>query len=226
MPGLSGFSESWGSNRTSVGRKIKELISPPPPLRQRIALALYKLKVQNNHLEYMVAKLRERDRRLFEKVVEAHIARDKAKASMYAAEVAEIRKIAKTVMTAKLALERVTLRLETIREMGDILVALGPVMGVIKELREHLMGVMPETALELREVDDLLESIIVDAGEFMGVESDVLVASEDAKKILQEAAAVAEQRMKEQFPELPSLADASATSQNLSQPAAKEAGSS
>ncbi len=188
----------------SVSKKIKNFISPPPPLRQRIALALYKLKAQNNHLEYMIAKLQERDKRLFEKVVEAQIARDKAKASMYAAEVAEIRKIAKTVMTAKLALERVALRLETIREMGDLLVTLGPVVGVVKELRSVLMGVMPETALELREIDDLLESVIIDAGEFMGVESEVYLVNEEAKKILQEATMIAEQRMKEQFPELPS----------------------
>ena len=173
-------------------------------LKSKVMDVIVRLRAQHDKLGDVVYRLESRGRELFDMAVKALESRDLAKATVYAAEVAEIRKIAKTVMTAKLALERVALRLETIREMGDLLVTLGPVVGVVKELRSVLMGVMPETALELREIDDLLESVIIDAGEFMGVESDVYLINEEAKKILQEATMIAEQRMKERFPELPS----------------------
>lgn len=184
--------------------RIKNTINPPPPLRQKLALALYKLRVQGNRLEYTIAKMRDRDQALFEKVVQAQMDKDTTRAAMYAAEVAELRKMIKSLLTAKYAIERVTLRLETVMTMGDVLVGLAPVVGVIRDLRRYLTGLVPEIGLEMAEVGELLESVVTEAGEFTGFMSTPMVYSEEAKKIMEEAAAIAEQRMKAEFPELPS----------------------
>ena len=62
---------------------------------------------------------------------------------------------------------------------------------------------MPTAERELGEVGDLLNEIIVEAGQTSGMTLNFESVSEDARKILAEAAAVAEQKMKEKFPELP-----------------------
>lgn len=206
MSRVDDFAKVWTTQNKGPGviERIKNTINPPPPLRHKLALALYKLRVQSNKLEYIIAKMKERDQTLFEKVVQAQMEKDTTRAAMYAAEVAELRKMIKSLMTAKVAVERVSLRLETIMTMGDVLVGLAPIVGVVRDLRRHLTGLVPEIGLEMAEVGELLESVITEAGEFTGFMSAPTVYSEEARKIMEEAAAIAEQRMKAEFPELPS----------------------
>ena len=204
MSRVEDFVKAWTpKERTNIAEKIKNMVSPPPPLRYKLAMALYKLRVENNKLEYIIAKMKERDQLLFEKVVQAQMEKDSAKAMMYAAEVAELRKLTKAIMTAKLALERVALRLETIMTMVDVVVNLAPVVAVVKDLKKYLLGIVPEIGLEMAEIGELLESVVMEAGEFSDWTSLPSVYNEEAKKILEEAAIIAEQRMKAEFPELP-----------------------
>jgi division protein CdvB (Snf7/Vps24/ESCRT-III family) len=62
---------------------------------------------------------------------------------------------------------------------------------------------MPEAEHEMGEVNSMLSSILVDAGQLGGVTMNFDAANEEAEKIIAEAAAVAEQNMKDKFPELP-----------------------
>jgi division protein CdvB (Snf7/Vps24/ESCRT-III family) len=55
----------------------------------------------------------------------------------------------------------------------------------------------------LGQIGNLLGGIIVEAGHSTGTTINFETANEDAQKILTEASAVAEQRIKEKFPELP-----------------------
>ncbi len=205
MSRVEDFAKSWVP-REKIGffEKVKHTISPPPPIKQKLARALYRLRVQGNKLEYVIAKMKERDQALFEKVVKAQIDKDQARAAMYAAELAELRKMTKALMMAKIAVERITLRLETILIVGDTLAGLAPVVAVVKDIRKYLTAVVPEIGIELAEIGELLESVMMESGEFHDWTTMPSVYSEEAKKILEEAAIVAEQRMKEYFPELPS----------------------
>ncbi len=216
---LEKFVKDWDdSSKPSVKERIARIIHPPPPMRYKLAMALYKVKIQVNRLEHLFNKLQERDKMLFEKVVSAHMMKDSARAAIYANEVAEVRKIAKTVLRAQLALEQVALRLETVRELGDVLVTMAPIVEVIKDIKQHLKGIVPEIAFELDEVDTMLHSIVLEAGEFTGTAIDTTVVSGEAKKILEEASIIAEQRMKERFPELPLTGVPSGESASLPTP--------
>jgi division protein CdvB (Snf7/Vps24/ESCRT-III family) len=77
---------------------------------------------------------------------------------------------------------------------------------------------LPNAEKELESVGTMLSDIIVEAGQTTGIAPDFEVASEDAGKILSEAAMVAEQKMKEKFPELPSLKQAEAAGEDFEQP--------
>ena len=71
---------------------------------------------------------------------------------------------------------------------------------------------MPDAEGELGEVSSLLSGILVDAGSMGGYSLNFEVANEEAEIALSEAAAVAESRMKEKFPELPQPAEEEAES--------------
>ncbi|MCQ4366385.1 MAG: Snf7 family protein, partial [Sulfolobales archaeon] len=178
---------------------------PSAPLRHRIIMANYKLRTMINKLEAYINKLQERDRALFERVVEAQMNKDVARATMYANEIAEIRKITKQMMVTQIALEQVQLRLETVMTIGDVVTDLVPVIGVVRELKNSIKTLMPEMSFELSEIEESLQEVIHEVGEFMPGGAEVVAASPEAKKILEEAQVIAEQRMKERFPSLPTF---------------------
>ncbi len=190
--------------RTPWTRRFKEAMRPTP-MRQRINECLFKLKVQQRKLERTSYHMQQRDQALYGKCVLALQSKNTELASMYANECAELRKMAKVVLHSELALEQVTLRLETVHEFGDIAYTMLPVANVVRTLKSQLEGVMPEVSLELSEVNETLGGLAVEVGEATETTFDLSSSSEESQKILQEANMVAEQKMKERFPELPPI---------------------
>jgi len=186
-----------------LGTRIRDRIRTPEPLRPKIELATRQIQTQVSKLDATSSKLREKDAALFSKVVHYIQKHDTEHANMLANELSEIRKMSKMVTQAKLALEQITLRLGTIKEMGDIADTLSPAMGVLKSVRSGLEGLVPEAESEMSEISELLSGILVDAGQVSSTSINFEVANEEADKVLAEAGAIAEKSIQEKFPDLP-----------------------
>jgi len=211
---------NWEKNdREPLFARIEGKIRPSDKsMRDRITAAVFRLKTQQNKLELASLKMQQRDKELFKKCVDAQIAKDNARASMYAEECAEIRKIAKVTLHCQLAIERAMFRLEAVQEFGDIAFHMAPVANVIHSLRTQISGVMPEVSYELGLVGETLNDIVMEAGDATGTSYKPELTSQEAQRILTEASAIAEQRMKEKFPELPAPATAQVDQERSSQP--------
>lgn len=204
LPGLNDFKKEWAGKDRTVGDVFKKMFGREKPIRYRLATAKYKISTMVRKLEVYGERLKARDQELFNRVVDALMAKDQLRATMYANEVAEIRKIAKAVFLTQIALEQVSLRLESIQELGDIAVNLLPIVALIKDLRAAIKDVLPEIGIELGEVHDILNETMLEIGEVVGIPgAGGIAASAEARRILEEARIVAEQRMKEAFPALP-----------------------
>ncbi len=201
---MSEFSQKWvKEQRAGMGDRVKETLRPSGPLKPRLEDAIRAIQTQVARLDATSTKLRERDAAIFSKVVTSIQKHDTQHASVYANELAEVRKMTKMVTSSKLALEQIVLRLNTVSELGDIVVTLAPAMGVIRSVKSGIISVLPEAEREINEISGLLSSILVDAGQTSGSTLNFEAANEDSERILAEASAVAEQRMKEKFPDLP-----------------------
>ncbi|MCD6511422.1 MAG: hypothetical protein J7K45_02370 [Thaumarchaeota archaeon] len=202
---MADFTSKWSKGyELTFGERIKGAIKPAGPLKPRLEQAIRQIQVQIAKLDTAAAKLKERDKYIFNKVVSALQRHEQQRAAVYANELAEVRKMTRMVTQAKLALEQIVLRLNTVQELGDIVVTLAPAMGVIKNIKAGIVRVMPEAEGEMNDISSLLSSILVDAGQLGGYSLNFEAANEDAERILQEASLLAEQSMKERFPELPS----------------------
>lgn len=190
--------------KTSITKRIKEAIHPTP-LRQRIVSSLFKIKVQTKKLERKSYELQERDKSIHEKCVSALQSKNTSLAAIYASECAEIRKMAKITLYSQLALEQVSLRLETVQEFGDIAYTMKPVVGIVSTIKSQLQNVLPEISIELAEVDESLQTVVLEVGEATEQSFDISASSDESQRILSEASMVAEQKMKERFPEMPSI---------------------
>ena len=82
-------------------------------------------------------------------------------------------------------------------------------------MKEDLRIALPEADKEIGEISGLLSSVLVDASTTGGFSLNFDAANEDAQKVLEEAAAVAEQRMKESFPEIPAAVLAEGNQEDL-----------
>jgi division protein CdvB (Snf7/Vps24/ESCRT-III family) len=199
------FNKKWENKREgqSFTTAIRETVRSPAPLKPRLDHACRCLDLQMNKLDQASERFTQKDRALFAKIVDAYAKHDSAHANIYANELAEVRKMAKLTMNARLALDQVSLRLKTVSEFGDIVSNLGPAIGVLRSVSTGLCGVFPEAENELGEIGNMLSGIMFDAGQGSGMTLNFNSVNEDASKILAEAATVAEQKVNESFPDLP-----------------------
>ncbi|HEV8405154.1 MAG TPA: hypothetical protein VGQ13_04520 [Nitrososphaera sp.] len=203
---MTGFDKNWSNlSRASSGEKLKEALRPQSPLKPKIETAVNKLQLQTSKLDTMLTKLNERDASLFRRVVNAMQRHDSDSAKVLSNELAEVRKVSKTLGNAKLALEQVSMRLSTIHEMGDAMVALGPAMSSIKGLKPSLGRFVPGADSEINNMQSLLSGIMVESlqGNTVGIELNA-GSGGDIDQIMMEASAVAEEKVNDKFPSIPS----------------------
>ena len=201
---MTSFDKTWSRQEgPGMTTKIHETFKPQGALKPRIQHAVSKLQVQTGKMDAMLAKLRERDQRLFQRVVTALQQHDTGASKVLSNELAEIRKVTKMLSNARMSLEQVQLRLTTIHDLGDAMVAIGPAMSTMKGLKTSLGKFMPEADAEMSSMTEMLSGLMTEsfAGDSFGIESDV--SSEETEKILQEASAVAEQQIGARFPSVP-----------------------
>ena len=199
------FGKNWEAKRDEqrIPDRIKGAVKPAGPLKPRLDFAVRRIELQIQRLDQASERFNQKDKTLFGKVVDAYTKHDTAHANIYASELAEVRKVEKLTMNARLALDQVLLRVKTVSEFGDVMSTLGPAIGVLGSIRTGLVGVLPEAENEIGDIGNMLSGIMFDAGTSSGMTLSFDNLNEDASKILNEAATVAEQRINEKLPDLP-----------------------
>ncbi|MEE8179348.1 MAG: Snf7 family protein [Nitrosopumilaceae archaeon] len=202
---MTSFDKTWTRQETqSMTGKIRDAVKPQGALKPRIQNAVNKLQVQISKMDSMLTKLRERDQQIFQRIVTTMQQHDTSASKVLSNELAEIRKVTRMLGNARMSLEQVQLRLTTIHDLGDAMVAIGPAMSTMKGLKSSLGRFMPEADSELNSMTQTLNGLMMDSlsGDSFAMESEA--TNEETEKILQEASAVAEQQIGDKFPSVPS----------------------
>jgi len=168
----------------------------PPDLLEIIE----KLQVIRIRLSNRVKEVEARYRELFEQVVKAHMEGDHAKAAIYAGELAELRKMLRNVMHASLLLEGVIYRISAVKDLSEASSIMAPLREILSIASDEISGVAPMTSEELRKLMDSVEDLSVRIGhvsEPIDVNPEL---SEEARRILEEASAIAAQRRRDRSP--------------------------
>ncbi len=203
------FGNKWVKPHTeNVGNRLLEGLKPQAPLKPRIEEAQNRLHLQISKLDSISMKMQEKDQLIFKRIVHSLQNHDSHYAKVLSSELSQVRKMKQMAMSAKLALEQIQLRLNTITELGNVVVTLSPAMSEIKGLQGRLSSMMPKADQSLGEISDLLGNIMNESGHIPT--ADIAPSnsglSEDAMKIIEEASTIVEESMKDKFPDLPSTA--------------------
>ena len=201
------FGNKWiKPHADNVGNRLFEGLKPQAPLKPRIEEAQNRLRLQISKLDSIYAKMQEKDQLIFKRIVISLQNHDSRYAKVLSSELSQVRKMAQMVMSAKLALEQIQLRLNTITELGDVVVTISPAMSEIKGIQGRLSSMMPKADQSLGEISDLLGNIMNESGHIPT--ADIAPSSpelnEDTMKIIEEASTIVEESKKDKFPDLPS----------------------
>ena len=182
-----------------------KLFQPPRPIGEVILQSTRQLKTQRVKLEQATIRLRQRDEVLFQECV-AEISRNRQdRASIRANELAEVRKLLLMITQCQLALERVILRLETIKEVAEIMADLSPALKSLRAVTENLVNVMPDVAQELENInvsisDTLATTHLNSSPELI---APLAKKTEAGEEILKEVSSFLEEKLTEQLPAPP-----------------------
>ena len=214
---MTSFEKTWAQREVkSMTEKIRDTVKPQGALKPRIQTAVNKLQVQTSKMDVMLTKLHQRDQQLFDRVVTATQSHDTPTSRVLSSELAEIRKVSRVLGNARNSLEQVQLRLTTIHDLGDAMIAIGPAMSTMKELKPTMSKFMPEADSELNSMTETLNGLMTDSLSGDSFEMQDSAMTEETNAILQEAEAVAEQQTDEKFPSIPTTTPTGLPSQTQS----------
>ena len=200
------LTSNWSkSGNEGLSQKVFGKVKPDAPIKNKIDNAQKKLELQINKLGSISEKLQKKHDHIFQKIVTAQRNNNQAYAKAYAIELQEIRKMNNMVSNAKLSMEQIQIRLNTVSELGDVVVTLSPCMSVIKGLGVSLGGIMPQANSSMQDLSKILGDVL--SGSAVTAQDTSLMTrdgSADTVAILEEAQAVIEGQTKENIPDIPS----------------------
>ncbi len=201
---MTGFQNKWSKPPTpGLTERINDALKPKGSLKPRVEMAIKRLQTQISKLDNMLSKLKERDEKIFQRVVIATQQHDTQTSKVLSNELVEIRKVSKILGNARMALEQIELRLTTAHDLGDTVVTIMPTIGLMKNLKSSLSKFMPGAEQEISKMAEMLGGLMTEtfSGDAtFGIDESTNTESD---KILQEAAAVAETTVDNKFPNTP-----------------------
>ncbi len=214
------FIDRWKKKEeqpASLASKVKSVVKPEDNLKQQITLVIQRIDVQARTLDMAVQRFQNRNADIFNRVVKAFAERDEARANILATELAEIRKIEKMLTHASLAMQSVSMRLNTVSEVGDLVAILSPARSVINSVRSGMCNILPEASTELGNIGNLLMDIVGTTCQTSDVPLNTARIDPEAEAILREAELATEKKLKQQLPEVTTANSTEVTTANSMQ---------
>ena len=201
------FSDKWHAlkNNEKLSQAFMGRVKPDAPLKNRLDTAQKKLQLQITKLAEIDTKLQQKNNAFFEKIVNSKKANNETYAKVYANELAEIRKHQKMINNAKLSMEQIQIRLNTVSELGDVVVTLSPCMSLIKGLSTSLGGMMPTVSDSMQDLSNMLGDIVTGSSiTHDGSLGQMDTMNSDATAILEEAQSIVSENTRQSMPDPPS----------------------
>jgi len=201
---MTSFTNQWNKDaKKDPTERIRESLKSQKPLKPTMESAKNRLGIQTQKLDTLLEKLKSKDRALFNQIVTHLQNHDSQQSKMLSNELSQVRRTIKTISQLKMSLEQVHMRLESTIDIGDALTALKPAVGTLSKVKTGLSGLMPNVDVELGEISDVFSDIMVNANSTSDIGLALNPSGGDVTNILAEASMVAEQRVTDNFPDVP-----------------------
>lgn len=162
-------------------------------LRKELARILVYAKQGVNRAEYLLGKVHSKIENLEFKYISAE---DPAYKAALKKEILQLRNLERMLAKFSILLELTAIKVETILLTGAALWSLAVVEKVIKELKKSKVTSIPELGIVIEELSDSISSLMGSINLVLPKNYSEVIISEEANKIIEEAEAVAEAKVK------------------------------
>lgn len=201
---FNGFDNWTHEKKAPLYNRVKKWFTPKKStFKENMNIAIYHLKASSDKLRRNSSALNRKNQRFFQKCIDYKLNNNPERATIYANECAELKRLAQLVLSSELALEQAIVRLETINELSDVMGSVLPIISIVENTKDRLVSVIPSVSERLGEVTQMIQSSIFEIGSTPDLSSSQSTLPFEAKKILEQANSVAGERIREKFPELP-----------------------
>ena len=172
-------------------------------LKKKLISAARRIEVHKREVISLRLRLENRRQFLFEKVVRAIEHKDDDSASIFAVELTEVKKVLKVVKVSELALMQIIVRLESIRDVGDVYSNMNDAFKIMRGVNKSVSGVVPSLENATEEVNTTLSETLADLGNLSSSVS-LDVTHEGGKELFEKAKLFAEEKVLELNEGIPS----------------------
>ena len=198
------IAKNWRDVKNGIlSQKFLDKVRPEARLKNKMYDAGKKMESQILRLEQTQTKLKQNHEHVFKKIVNAKLIRNESRARTYAIELQEIIKAENKIAEAKLAMEQIRERLNTVSELGDIVVTLSPCMSLIKGLAPSISTLMPQMHTSMEDLTNMFGDMLTDSSLSQESMTPIYQGNTDTDAILQEAHDVIEGKTRTAMPEPP-----------------------
>jgi division protein CdvB (Snf7/Vps24/ESCRT-III family) len=168
---------------------------------EKINFALRQIEIQRKELDQLRLRVRQRRATIFNSTVQAIKQDDEMRVQVLSQEHHELQKVEKVVSTAELSLLHISVRLETMRDIGDVTSVVSNSFKAVKRVGKSVLQAVPRLEARANEMNDAFSNILAELG---SLSPDVSVTLADTPEdIFAKAQQLIEERTSE-FAELSS----------------------
>jgi division protein CdvB (Snf7/Vps24/ESCRT-III family) len=165
-------------------------------IKPKIATTIKEIETHRRELENLRMKLDQRRKSLFDTTVKAMMSRDQSKATIYANEWSELRKVGKVVYASELALTQVVLRLESILDVGDVMTHMSTAFKALRKVNKTVQGIVPSLDQASNEINNALTETMSEMGH-VSPSISLNIQTESGEELFEQARRLAEERAEE-----------------------------
>ena len=165
-------------------------------VKPKLASTIKEIEFHRKELENLRVKLEQRRKSLFDTTVKAMMTKDQSKASVYANEWSEARKVGKVVYASELALTQVVLRLESILEVGDVMFHMSMAFRVLRKVNKTVQGLVPSLDQASSDINSALAETLAGM-ENISPSISLNIKTETGEELVEQARKLAEERAEE-----------------------------
>jgi len=131
-------------------------------LKDKINSSLRQIEAQRKELEMLRSRLEDRRHTMFDATIRAIEKSDEMTARVLEGEHTELQKIIKVVIASELALLHICVRLETIRDVGDIMSVLSNAFKSVKRVGKSVSEIAPNMEQAASEINGSFANILTE----------------------------------------------------------------
>ena len=190
--------EDKNRSNSNINISIKYSI----PLKPRVIAVMDQINSQVSKFDIILNEIKTKDYEIFRSMLSSVKDNNTLSSRISLSNLVQITKLIKIVSLSKVVFENLNVKLSTVSSIIDLVSTLSPGIALVKNVRSSLISYMPESKYEIGSISDLIGGILVDAGQIGSYIINFEIANEKASYLIKEASVIAEQKIKEEFPDL------------------------